>query len=156
VDDVNRARGTVTFRPNAWRRLKTRTSHRVVPLWRQLREILDEYLVTAPPGRLLFPVYRGGAETMVTDFRRQLDAVAGRAGWKPGEIRGRMFRHSYCAARLQTLDRGAPVSTYTVAKELGHGSTTMVEAVYAHLGSVRVRGEAVEYRVTVEAEKVCA
>src|SRR5712692_5703044 len=112
VDDVNRARGTVTFRPNTWRRLKTRTSHRVVPLWPQLREILDEYLVTAPPGRLLFPVYRGGVETMVTDFRRQLDAVAARAGWKAGEIRGRMFRHSYCAARLQTLDHGARLDVH--------------------------------------------
>jgi hypothetical protein len=30
-----------------------------------------------------------------------------------------MFRHAYCAARLQTLDRGAPVSTYSVGRELG-------------------------------------
>jgi hypothetical protein len=29
-----------------------------------------------------------------------------------------MFRHTYCAARLQTLDRGAPVAPHTVAKEL--------------------------------------
>jgi integrase len=36
-----------------------------------------------------------------------------------------MFRHTHCAARLQTLDRGAPVGPYTVARELGHDSTAM-------------------------------
>jgi integrase len=58
-----------------------------------------------------------------------------------------MFRHTYCAARLQTLDGGAPVSTFTVAKELGHGGTSLVQRVYGHLGTVRHRGTAVEYRV---------
>jgi hypothetical protein len=58
-----------------------------------------------------------------------------------------MFRHTYCAARLQTLDHGAPVSPYTVARELGHGSTAMVEKVYSHLGPFRQRGDVVEYRI---------
>jgi hypothetical protein len=44
-----------------------------------------------------------------------------RAGWNKGEIRSKMFRHTYCSARLQTLDGGAPVSPFTVSKELGHG-----------------------------------
>ena len=48
--------------------------------------------------------------------------------------RSKMFRHTYTAARLQTLDQGAPVSVYTVAKELGHGGETMVRRVYGHLG----------------------
>jgi hypothetical protein len=52
-----------------------------------------------------------------------------------------------CAARLQTLDRGAPVSIYTVSRELGHGSEDMVQRVYSHLGTVRHRSEVVEYRV---------
>ena len=34
----------------------------------------------------------------------------------------------------------------TSAPELGHGSTAMVQRVYAHLGSVRHRSAAVEYR----------
>src|SRR3989449_4819260 len=63
---------------------------------------------------------------MLTDFRKLLDMVAVRAGWKPGEIRSKMFRHTYCAARLQTLDQGAPVSLFTAAKELGHGGEAMV------------------------------
>jgi hypothetical protein len=55
--------------------------------------------------------------------------------------------YQYCAARLQTLDRGARVSPYTVREEMGHGSLAMVEKVYAHLGQVRARTEVLEYRV---------
>jgi hypothetical protein len=84
---------------------------------------------------------------MWTDIRKLLDRVAVRAGWQPGEIRTKMFRHTYCAARLQTLDHGAPVSPYVVSRELGHGSRDMVERVYSHLGMVRHRAEVVEYRV---------
>src|SRR6184192_3443625 len=60
-----------------------------------------------PPSRLLFPSYRTGEETRLSEFRKLLDAVAVRAGWQRGEIRSKMFRHTYCAARLQTLDQGA-------------------------------------------------
>jgi integrase len=147
VDDVSFDRGVVTFRPNQWRRLKTATSHRSVPLWPQLREILERYLTERPPGRLLFPSYRRGHEAMITDFRKALDAVAVRAGWKAGEVRSKMFRHTYTAARLQTLDEKAPVSVFTVAKELGHGGEAMVRKVYGHLGQVRHRARVVEYRV---------
>ena len=51
------------------------------------------------------------------------------------------------AARLQTLDGGAPVSGYTVGKELGHGGDALVRRVYDHLGTVRHRSAAVEFRV---------
>ena len=53
----------------------------------------------------------------------------------------------YCAARLQTLDHGQPISVYTVSRELGHTSTDMVQRIYAHLGAVRHRSEVVKYRV---------
>jgi integrase len=66
VADVSLDRGVLTFRPNTWRRLKTLTSHRSVPLWPQLRAILEQYLAARPPSRLLFPSYRTGAEAMVT------------------------------------------------------------------------------------------
>jgi integrase len=118
-----------------------------VPLWPQLRTILEQYVAERPPSRLLFPSYRTGEEAMVTDFHKLVDAVAVRAGWEPGEIRSKMFRHTYCAARLQTLDQGAPVSVYTVAKEMGHGGDSMVRRVYGHLGQVRHRAEVVEYRI---------
>ena len=69
------------------------------------------------------------------------------AGWQDGEIRTRPFRVTYATARLQTLDRGAPVSPWTVEKELGHGSRDMLEEVYGRVGEVRHRSEVVEYRV---------
>src|SRR2546425_4762120 len=147
VRDVSTDRKIITFRPNRWRRLKTATSFRNVPLWPQLAEILGVYLVQRPPARLLFPSYRTGDEAMVTDWRKLLDRIAGRGGWKPGEIRSKMFRHTYTAARLQTLDQGAPVSVFTVAKELGHGGEAMVRRVYGHLGPGRHRSKVVEFRV---------
>lgn len=145
VDDISFDRQTVTFRPNEWRRLKTLTSARVVPLWPQLAEILRPF--AGHGGDLLFPSYITGKESMLTDWRGTLDRVAMRAGWKDGEIRSKMFRHTYCSARLQTLDGGAPVSPFTVSRELGHGSGAMVEQVYSHLGTMRHRTEVVEYRV---------
>ncbi|HYS19739.1 MAG TPA: tyrosine-type recombinase/integrase, partial [Gemmatimonadales bacterium] len=149
ASDVSFDRRTVTFRPNAWRRLKTETSLRTVPLWPQLEEILRAYVFSTarPPAQLLFPSYRTGAQAMVRELSRLLDRLAERAGWRAGEIRSRMFRHSYCAARLQTVDQGAPVSTYTVSQELGHGGEAMVRRVYGHLGQIRHRSEVVEYRV---------
>ena len=152
--DVSLDRAVVTFRPNDWRRLKNDGSFRSVPLWPQLRAILERYLIEHPPSRLLFPSYRTKQEAMATDFHKQLDAIATRAGWQAGEIRSKMFRHTYCAARLQTLDQGAPVSPYTVARELGHGGDSMVRRVYGHLGELRHRAAVVEYRVEQHAAKL--
>ena len=154
VADVSLDRNVVTFRPNAWRRLKNDGSLRSVPLWPQLRAILERYLVERPPSRLLFPSYRRGREAMLTDVHKQLDAIAARAGWTAGEIRSKMLRHTYAAARLQTLDAGAPVSVYTVARELGHGGESMVRRVYGHLGERRHRAGVVEYRVEQHAAKL--
>jgi integrase len=49
------------------------------------------------------------------------------------------------ATRIQTTDHGQPVSLYTVARELGHSSVTMIERVYGHLMQVRHRSPVVEY-----------
>lgn len=121
-----------------------------MPLWPQLKAILRSYFPLREqvgPGTLLFPSYRTGREAMVTDFRKLLDAIGTRAGWQPGEIRSKMFRHTYITTRLQTLDQGAPVSIWTVAREVGHKDTDMIERVYGHLGTVRRRAKSVEYRV---------
>lgn len=161
VSDVDLKRRTVTFRPNAWRRLKTPKSHRTVPLWPQLEQILRAHVAGphAPRGRLLFPSFRTGEERMLTDIRKLLDRVTERAGTlyvqnqgarrkaEPGEIRTRLFRKTYVTARLQTLDHGAPVSTWTVAGEVGHSGTAMIDRVYGQLGQVRHRSAVVEYRV---------
>jgi len=150
LDDVSFDAGTVTSRPNRWRRLKIPGSHRTVPLWPQLREILQPYVgqrVIDRGGTLVFPATGpGGAEQMIADFRKLLDVVAKRAGWQAGEIRSKRFRHTYISARIQTTDGGAPVSVFTVAREVGHSSTAMIEKVYGHLGARRHRSPVVEYR----------
>lgn len=154
VDDVGLDRRTVTFRPNAHRRLKTSTSHRVVPLWPQLEEILRAWIFggSSPrSGGLLFPSRSGG---MVRDLRKALDHIGTAAGWGKGELRTKMLRHTFCAAALQLVDRGAPVSPWTVAKWMGHGGQALVDRVYGHLGEVRQRTEVVEFRVDQYREKL--
>ena len=156
IGDVNFERRTVTMRPNRWRRLKTQTSLRVVPLWPQLEEILRDYLnartagevlADLPGSPLLFPSFATGGPAPVVNLRKVLDRVAVRAGWQRGEIRSKAFRHTYCAARLQTLDQGAPVGLFTVSRELGHGGDSLVRRIYGHLGEIRHRSEAMEFRV---------
>ena len=84
---------------------------------------------------------------MNRDIRKALDHIAERAGWQKGEVRTKAFRHTYCAAALQLLDRGYPISPWTVAKWMGHGGQRLVDRIYGHLGEVRHRGEVLEYIV---------
>jgi integrase len=74
------------------------------------------------------PLKRGGE--VVKDKQRQ-PVVRSTIGFKT-------CRHTYCCARLATLDRGAPASQDTVARELGHSSTDLVQEVY---GAPRNRAE---------------
>lgn len=87
-----------------------------MPLWPQLAEILSDYLgkYGSRLNRLLFPSERlltSGKEGMITDSRKMLDTLGSRVVFQPGEVRWNKLRHSYATARLQTLDRGAPVHT---------------------------------------------
>jgi integrase len=161
VEDVSFDAGRIRFRPNAHRGLKTRTSHRTVPLWPQLREILQEWMFAGEPRTtgLLFPARGGG---MVGDIRKSLDAMAELCGMKEGDIRTKAFRHTYCSARLQTVQRiirpgkdpavdedayeWVEVSRFTVAKEMGHGGTALVDRVYGHAHDTPHRLEVVEFR----------
>lgn len=156
--DVHFERKTVTFRPNAFRpRLKTEGSARVVPLWPQLEAILrahlnartaGEVLEGKPARSLLFPGGRTDREGCLDTLpRKAFEALLKRVGMAGQGLSAKTFRHTYCAARLQTTDQGAPVSPYTVSRELGHGSRDMVERVYSHLGEFRCRSEVVEYKV---------
>lgn len=61
-------------------------------------------------------------------------------------LRTKILRHTYCAARLQTMDGGKAISQYTVAEEMGHEDFKMIKKVYGHLGKIRHRADAVEYR----------
>ena len=46
------------------------------------------------------------------------------------------------------------MAAWTVAKELGHTGTAMIEKTYGHLGEVRHRADVVEYRVEQHAAKL--
>lgn len=144
--DIAFERRRVFFRPNGTRLLKTPTSKRAVPLWPRLEAILRAYLRANPRiGEvLLFDSLRSkrGGLTSGWDYRlRKLK--------KDAQLRQRVtiksFRHAYASARLQTLDRGEPVSPFTVTRELGHKSTAMLDSVYAHLGEFRHRAEIVDF-----------
>jgi integrase len=122
AEDVSFDRRIITFRPDRHRRLKSRNSYRTVPLWAQLEEILRPFVFSSdsPRGRgLLFHSDRTGR--MIHDLPKVLDQIGVMAGWKPREIRTKIFRHTYCAARVQIVDQGASVSPWLVAMELGHG-----------------------------------
>jgi integrase len=157
LEDVSLDRKTIAVRPNAWRRLKTRTSKRVVPLVPQLEEVLRAYLFgprLERGGRLLFPAFVDGREQMLTDIRKLIDRAALRAGWQKGELTSRTFRHSWCAARLATLAGGAPISVYQVSREMGHSSEDLVRRIYGHVASAPHRSEHVEFRVEQHLERL--
>lgn len=155
VDDISLALGKVYIRPNGYRRraddLKSKKARRTVPLWPQLAEILRAYLAererSGGIGDLLFPSNRStGGEAILTDIP-SLDGICQRAGVE--RITPHALRHTYIAARVQTLDRGAPVALYTVAREVGHASVKMIEQVYGHLHDRAIAGgsEVVAFRV---------
>ena len=118
LDDVSLDRKTITFRPNSWRRLKTPGSHRVVRLWPQLEEILRPLppLAASWSAGVVSPVPSPWSNRRANPDPRHPPAASTALprgpGWRPARLAvSKMFRHTYCAARLQTLDRGAPVSS---------------------------------------------
>ena len=170
VEDVSFDRGLVRFRPNAHRGLKTQTSIRDVPLWPQLREILQVWMFGGDSPRtegLVFPSPHGG---MVQDLRKSLDAIDKMCGFDEGGVRTRRFRHTYCSARLQTVQRivkpgkdpatdpdpyeWVEVSRFTVQKEMGHGGDQLVDRIYGHMQRSPHRSEVVEFRVEHHRDKL--
>lgn len=148
VDDVSFRYNVIFVRPNEWRDLKTDSSDRRVPLWPQLEAILRAYIAEREQsggiGSLLFPSHRHDDERMLDNIDKQLDTVGARVSIERPRLH--TFRHSYTAARIQTLEHGAPVSLWQVARELGHQSTSMIEKRYGHLAKVTERKEVVEFR----------
>lgn len=146
VTDLDFKEELVHIRPNAWRNLKHHRHRRHVPLWPDLRAVLTGYVERCNRTEgLVFPSPNGGG--MLKDLRGSLAAALEHAEITKA-VTLHSLRHTYTATRLQTLDHGAPVSVYTVMKELGHRSIGLIESTYGHLTSVRHRSAAVEYRKT--------
>jgi integrase len=141
--DLDFDSGYIHFRPNQFRGLKRTWSERSVPMWPQLRQILEPYVEAHDAGNddLVFP---GETGKMITDLRKPIREIAKLA--KLAEPRLTKFRHTYASARLQTTDNGRQIALWTVAKELGHKTVARVEDTYGHPSHYRPRGEAVEYR----------
>jgi integrase len=160
IDDISFNLDKVFFRPNKWRpRLKTAGSNRDVPLWPQLRAILQDYVprrmrmgglkLGHEAGHLLFPAFdANGQEVRLKEVpRKALNSIAVLSGWKKGDISPKICRDTYGMARGQTLVNGAPCSPFTVRDELGHSDLAMIETRYCkHRGKWPHRSKYVEYR----------
>ncbi len=148
VGDLDFEEGRVRFRHNRWRRLKKENHVRHVPLWPDLRRTLERYMERRGPVQLLFPNPHG---EMYSDLRGSLGRCL-----KAADIDKRVtlhtLRHTYAATRLQTLDHGHPISAFTVMRELGHRSLTLIEKTYGHLMDTRHRSPVVAYRETAVVE----
>ncbi len=143
VEDISREHDVIHICDNRWRKLKRSRHRRHIPLWPQLNDVLTAYQEQFDRTTgLLFPAPRGG---MLSDIRAGIRTAVSNAEIEK-HVTPHTFRHTYAAARMQTTDHGAPVSPYTVMRELGHSSIALIEKTYGHLSNVRVRSPVVEYR----------
>jgi integrase len=158
--DVDLDAGRLLIRPNAFRGIKRDHQCRVLPLWPQARSAMERHLFApGDSGRLverfaptdpIFPGRRGGIvrDVRVAYWRILVDAGLATLRDPDDASRGihehitfHTLRHTYCAARLQTLDRGAPVQQHTVMAELGHRDYKLVAELYGHVHLAAPRRE---------------
>ena len=81
---------------------------------------------------------------MLRDIRGAVGSAVKRAQIQK-RVTPHTFRHTYAATRLQTMVHGHPVSPYTVMRELGHSSLSLIAKTYGHLLEVRHRSAVVQY-----------
>ncbi len=156
VDDLDFRRKLVRIVSNRWRPIKD-NDERSIPMWPDFERDIRRHLETGPRSTSLVFVGHGrtGEEQMITSyhkaFQRAKWAAAARLGEALGakfltkEINPRVFRVTYCSARLQTLDNDKPVASWTVEAEMGHDSGKMIKRVYGRIGEMRHRSAVVEY-----------
>ena len=169
--DIELKEGRFHIRPNRYRGLKRDGHKRVMPLWPQTRSAMERhFFVPDPrnPDKLIdrfeeedpiFPGTRGG---IISDVRISFWNIlvnAGLATLRDPEntskgieerITFHTLRHTYCAARLQTLDRGAPIQQHTVMAEMGHRDYKLIAEIYGHVHLKAPRGEEVLYVPSTE------
>jgi integrase len=109
---------------------------RIVPLPARTVTALREWKAASTWSRdehPVFPTPHGGHSTR-GDFASLLQRVVKRAGIERERVHSHMTRHSYAST---LVSRGeAPL---TVAKLLGHSTSTLVERVYAHVSQADLR-----------------
>lgn len=155
--------GTIRYEDNQFRTLKGHRLHRErsVPLWRQLGLVLLAYAKERglpPSGDLLLPPPRHGRllslrNIMDSAYLPAIELLEAAGDLQAADrLRGkritpRCWRTTYASMRLQTIDRGEPVSLWTVAQELGHSSVSMLRERYGRYLDTRHRLPYVEYRL---------
>lgn len=146
--------GHVDFEGNEITLIQTKSGDahgtRTMPLWLQLRLILEDHRSRAErtgPGALVFPSSVTGEP--LRDVRAALNELKARAGIDE-RVTPHFFRHTYASIRCQTQDQGAAVASITVAHELGHQGLDQFEKVYGHLLKNPRRLPEVRYPLTAE------
>ena len=164
--DIDLEKGVLHVRANRFRTLKRPWHSRVVPLWPQTKEAMERWLFVSQPDaaedrRERFqpndPIFPGAKNGIVKDVRQsywKILTTAAIATWRdPDEPRAGInedvtfhtLRHTYCAARLQTTDRGAPVQQFTVMREMGHKDFQLIARIYGHIQDDGVRSPEVRF-----------
>ncbi len=162
VDDIDLDAGIIDLTANEFRGLKRSWHARRLKIWPALMPILrghiefadeptpeqsvvDNLNVNAKKRKqLLFPSPCDPNQmTMLTDIRGTLfgclvDACV--AQWEDEKktkitpkLGGHTLRHTFTAARLQTMDAGEPVAPFTVMRELGHRDLSQITQRYGHI-----------------------
>ena len=131
------------------------TIARVVRMWPHLREIMEASFRDHPrSGELAFPSFKrgpGGEERRINEMHAPLVRLGEELGL-PIHTTPHILRHSFASARLTMSEidgagHRVAVSTRTVANELGHTSTRLVEQRYGHVLHGRMRDSVVlDYR----------
>jgi site-specific recombinase XerD len=142
--DIRLTSSQVVIENNQFRTLKNENARRTIPLWPDLRRILEPLVRSTPPHQLLFPCHQTGR--MLVTIDATLDRLAHLAGLTQ-KVRSHILRHTYCATRLQTMDHGERIAPVIVSRELGHGGTRLTDRVYTHVQTRRGRFKEVRYRL---------
>jgi integrase len=148
VQDVNFITMEIRVAPNKFRKGKTTSAERTVPLWPKLAAVLEPLVSNRPGNALVFPSViapqRSTRNTHqpIESIDGTLAAAARRAGIRK-EVTHHTLRHSYVSARLQMQHRTVtgtlvPVDPRLVVHEIGHADEEMIRKVYGHHTRKRV------------------
>lgn len=171
--DVDLERGIFHIRPNDFRGLKKSWHRRSMRLWPQTRSAMERHLLIPDPkdpSRMIErfapdePIFPGTEGGIIQDVRSSFWSIlvdAGIASYRDPDDRSlgidesitfHTLRHTYCAARLQTTDRGAPIQQHTVMTEMGHRDYKLIAEIYGHVQHRAPRGEEVIYLPSEDSE----